>query len=381
MKKYYMIFIIFTLFSCVEEYDPKITGEKNMLIVEALMTDKLEPYEVNLSRSISLNEFNQVIHERNAIVVISDLNGNETTLKEVSAGKYESNPSELQGELGKDYVLTIYTDDGKIYESDPVILVDVVDIDSVSISYREEFNFEKRRLEESVDINVTTKEWGAGDEYYLKWDYIETSKLVPTYSVMNRPEMPPNRPCYNIEKNSEIITDNTTLYSTNKISNKRIRSLSEDDTKPYFGYSIQIRQIALNEAVYQFWQMLEENTEENGDLFDNIPFNPISNITCVNDQSTKVFGYFNASRVAEKRISFDPPVFGIYFNNVYDNCVLRALGSDAFNKYLSGHNLDSLDVYVYDQVGDTIMFLTKQSCIDCSVNSTTIEKPDYWNFD
>jgi len=382
MKKYYLIFALFTLVSCVEEYEPQITGENNMLIIEAMMTDKNEPYEVSLTRSIKLNDFDEIIYEKNAVVVISDQNGNSSTLTEVSDGKYQSNPSELIGELGISYTLTIYTEDGKIFESDPVTLIDVVDIDSVFITYREEYNYEINRMEKGIDINVSTKEWTEDEEYLLKWDFIETSKLVPKYSVMSRPEIPPNRPCYNIEKNNEIITDNTAAYTTNKITKKRIVSFNDDDTKPYFGYSILVRQVALNEAVYQFWEMLEENIEENGDLFDKIPFNPVSNINCVNDEKTKVFGYFNASRVSEQRFSFKPPVFGIYFNNIYDQtCGLISYDLEAFHNYLEGNNMDSTDVYVYDYTSGVIMFLKNKSCVDCSVNATTIQEPDYWIFD
>ena len=240
---------------------------------------------------------------------------------------------------------------------------------------------ETSKLEKGIDINISTKEWSADEEYLLKWDYIETSKLLPTYSVMGRPDMPPNRPCYNIENNTEIITDNTILYSTNKIEKKNIISFNDDDTKPYFGYSLLIRQIALNEAVYQFWQMFEENTEENGDLFDEIPFNPLSNISCISDENTKVFGYFNASRVSEKRISFEPPVFDIYFNNIYNKCTPLAYSFEDFQTYLSVFNKDSMDVYVYDKTEESILFFTDRFCVDCALSSTTVEKPDYWNFD
>lgn len=382
MKKYYLLSIILALFSCVEKYEPEIIGEENMLIVEALITDKAEPYKVTLTRSNKLNDSYKVIYEQNAIVVISEENGNSTTLIETSPGNYQSNPDELRGALGKAYILTIYTDDGKTYESDPVILVDVVDIDSVFITYREEFNYDVNKLEKGIDINVSTKEWSPDEEYFLQWTYTETSKLVPTYSAMGRPDIPPLRPCYNIENSSEIITENTSLIFKNKINKKKIVSYNDDDTKPHFGYSILVRQLALNESVYQFWQMLEENTEENGDLFDEIPFNPISNITCISDEKTKVFGYFNASRVSEKRLSFIPPIYDMHFVNIYDKkCGLLYYDEDDFDDYLNVFGYDSTDVYIYDISGGQVMFFTNRFCVDCAVSSTTLEAPDYWIFD
>ena len=382
MKKNVKIIILpiaLLLFSCVEKYESNISGNNNFLIIEGMITDLSEPNEVVLTRTVDLNDKISIIFETNAIVTISDDLGNTTILNEISEGRYITDPNEFIGKPDVNYTLTINTIDGNIYESDPVSLMDVVEIDSVFTTSNIGFNYTTGQQEFGIDINVATKPWSEEDEYFLKWDYIETWKLFPTYSVMNNPEIP-HVPCYNIIKSSTIITDNTSQYSTNKIDKKQILYINENEYKPYFGYSIMVRQTALNESVYQFWKMLEENTQNNGNIFDKIPYNAISNIYCKNNDDVKVFGYFNASKVSEKRLSFKPPVFGIKFRNFYNSCTPISYTLDDFQIFIQAAHVDSSDVFVYDFVEDKILFFFNRECVDCSQSATTTIKPTYWPY-
>lgn len=253
MKKYFWSSIVLLLFSCTEKYNRNISEDNNYLIIEGMITNLAESNVITLTRTSALNNENTIMYEKNATVEISDNKGNKISLNEVSPGKYHTNPSGFVGEIGASYVLLITTESGDVYESDPVLLNDVVDIDSVFVTLNREFDYSANIYKTGIDINISTKEWREKDQYYLKWDFIETWKLFPTYYAENRDDIP-HVPCYNIKKGSEIVTDNTSLYSSNKIAKKRVAYLSETDYKPYFGYSILIRQTALNESVWQFWK-------------------------------------------------------------------------------------------------------------------------------
>ncbi len=378
-KKWIIVVFLLALFSCVEKYESNIDGGSNFLVVEAEITNLDESYKVKLSRTAGLRE-NNIINETGATVEIESGGSVVATLTETSEGLYETNPAEFVGNIGNRYVLNIYTSDGEIYESDAVLLNQVVSIDTIYFALGEKENFSDGTVLKTVDIIADTKDWKPNTDYYFKWEYVETYKLFPTYSVMNRPEIP-HIPCYNIIKNDEIIIDQASTYSENKIQNKKLYSILENETKPYFGYSVSVRLISLNESVYQFWEMLKENTEENGSIFDNIPYNAKSNIHCVTDDDKKVFGYFNASEVSEKRISFNPPIFDIKFYNYYDKCNPFTKGELAFLQFLQTMNLDSTEVYIYDRVDDNIIFFVDRECVDCSQSSTTTVMPDYWPFD
>lgn len=379
MQKKWIIIFLFSLFSCVEKYESNIVGETDFLVVEAEITNLNEPYKVKLSRTTSLNS-NTIVYENGATVEIEASSGNTTTLTPKSEGVYETNPMEFVGSIGDSYILRIYTSDGEMYESDPVVLNEVIELDEVYFALGEQENFDDGTVLKTVDIIANTKTWGNDSEYYFKWEYVETYKLFPTYSVMDRPEIP-HVPCYNIIKNDEIIIDNSSLFSENKIQNKKLFSILENETKPYFGYTVSVRLVSLNESVFQFWKMLKESTENNGDMFDNIPYNAKSNIHCVTNDDKKAFGYFNASEVSEKRISFDPPIFDLKFSNYYDKCVPISKGYLAFLQFLQLMHMDSSDVYIYDMVEEDIVFFIDRECVDCSQTSTTTEMPDYWPFD
>lgn len=376
IRKWIILIFLITLFSCVEKYENDVVRDSNFLIVEAEITNLNEPYYVKLTRTTSLNS-STIIKETGADVEIETSDGNTVILSETSEGVYETNPADFNGEFGKSYVLTIYTSNGDIYQSESVVLNPVVELDTAYFALGELEDFNNETPLKTVDIIANTKEWNTDDEYYLKWEYVETYKLFPKYYV---PEIP-HIPCYNIIKNDEIIVDHTTSYSVNKIQNKKIYSILETDTKPYLGYTVSVRLISLNQSVYEFWKMLKENNVDNGSVFDDIPYNARSNVHCITNDDKKVFGYFNASEVSEKRISFQQPIFGIKFYDYYNKCIPITKGQVAFLQFLQTMNLDSTEVYIYDRVDDNIIFFVDRECVDCSQSSTTTVMPDYWPYD
>ena len=382
IMKTILLFVLFVLAftSCINEYEYEVKEFDNVLIVQGLITNSDEPSKVVLTRTVNLNDPDAILYESDAAVEISDNKGNTETLKETSTGVFETSGLSIKGEIGNEYLLTIYTSDGSIYESDPVTLRPVPDIDSVYLEYKEIYSYEDSKTTKGVSISVTTGEWEEDANYYLKWDYEETWKVLPRWWVEDLSI--PHIPCYNIALNSDINIANTALYTSSQINKKEILFIEKDSYKPFYGYSILVKQYSMNESVYQFWKMMEENIENEGFLYDKIPYNAISNIQCINDEKKRVFGYFDASGIVHKRAHFISPVFGIKFANEYDEKCSMASGRETgFEEYLKRRNIDPDHIFIV-AIDDGWIFYTKQRwCVDCSVNSTTTEKPDYWIYD
>ena len=362
--------------SCVKEYEHEVKEFDNVLIIQGLITNSDKPSTVVLSRTVNLNNPEAILYESDAVVEISDNNGNSETLKEISTGVFETSVDGIMGIIDREYTLTVYTSDGSIYMSEPVILRSVPDIDSVNLEYKEMYSYEESEMTNGVNISVVTSEWEEDTDFYLKWDYIETWKVFPRNWVEDLSI--PHIPCYNIAYNADINIDNTALYSSGKI-NRDIIFIDENSYKPFYGYTILIKQYSMNESVYQFWRMLEENIENEGFLYDKVPYNTVSNIQCVNNDEKEVFGYFDASSIVEKRIYFISPEFGIKFPNEYDDkCRLTKMDIDLFELY---YERITAPIYIISTDMGEVVFTGKRWCVDCSVNSTTTEKPNYWIYD
>ena len=57
---HHIIFFLFLILfnSCITEFTPKSEGEKEVLVVQGLITDQPEHYTVKLSKSLPLGETN-----------------------------------------------------------------------------------------------------------------------------------------------------------------------------------------------------------------------------------------------------------------------------------------------------------------------------------
>ncbi|GEM_PF-2422384 len=392
MKSYRKILlsfiVIITFQTCIEPFDHKIQDYDDLLIVQGIITNQKGPHKVLLTRTLSLNT-EDMKYETDAIVTIQDKNGNVEILTEDSPGHYTTR-SDFFGEIDNEYQLTIETSDNNVYLSEPVKLRKGPDIENVFTDYREVYSFENDKYEKGIDIKLNTEEFNDDEKIYLKWDYIETWEIKQKWNAKEvnftdfsdveyfRMDQTERKSCWKDDYSYDILLDELSSYQTNNIKNKVIVHLSETSPKPYYGYSILINQYTINKSVYEFWKFLKENNIDNGSVFDNIPYNPASNIeSCNNDLN--VYGYFDATYLSQKRVHLKSPIENVEFVDFNENCNLHVMSIDSFL------NAQPNPAYALRVSGDfsiekTIVYSGQRYCVDCSLVSTTEEKPLYWIF-
>lgn len=372
----YFLFISF-VFSCTEPYNRDLESYEQSLVVEGMITTEDGPYTVKIKNTVPLSK-DTLIVERNAVVTISDNEGNYASLNEVSPGVYKTSANGIKGKVGNEYILTIRTEEGNKYQSNPVKLREGPGIDSVFATKGTNVSYETGDTTKGIHINVTTKEWNNKEDYYLRWEYEETWKVRPIYYDIDTQPYE-TEPCWNIGYNTDIILENTNTYTANKIERKPLLFLSKNSGKPYRGYSLLVKQYVINKSVYQFYKMLEENNEENGNIFDNVPYNAVSNIECCNNGDKKVFGYFDAADIDSRRTHFVQPVKGMWFRdavNIEKQCLTPL--------YMNAKDFRNTNfrrpVYVVGR-DSVVSYFHNKACVDCSVYATTTEKPSFWDYD
>lgn len=389
MKKIVYIFISLTIIfnCCTEPFEHKINDFDDILVVQGLLTNNAGPYSVFLSKTLSLDSDSAIFVE-DAIVIVIDQLGNVETLAEKSPGHYITS-SGFKTVIGNEYQLHIETNDNLEYISDPVKLIQGPSIDSLYTVYREEYDFENNVNRKGVDIRINTENWDQGpDDYYFKWDYVETWELDQRWEgkqivyadwsqLVEYRGGSSSKECWKFDYSSDIILANSSDYSSNSIIQKSINYLREDNYKPHYGYSILVKQFIINKQVYDFWKFLRENNTDNGSVLDNIPFSPGSNIECVNDDK-KVFGYFDASYRSEKRLNIITPIEEVNFPSINEKCKSTSMKIKDYKEA----SLGSLPIFALniDLVGGYITFTHQSFCVNCMAIADTETTPSYWIF-
>jgi hypothetical protein len=353
--------------SCITPFIPKASDNKEMIIVDGLITDQPGRNTIKLSRSLPLGTRNAPLPVKGCIVTVTDDLGNSFNFTESVAGTYTSDSAEFQGSIGRSYTLHINTNsysNNHNYESYPMEMKSVPPIDSVyyekvTITESDNGNY----MEEGCQVYLDTHDPTNQCKFY-RWEFVETWEFHLYFSV-------PNRICW-ISANSELINiknisvlekDNITRYPLYFISNQTDRLLVK--------YSILVNQYSLNEEEYLYWEQLQKLSEKVGSLYDIIPSSVTNNIYCLDDPNEKVLGYFSVSANSSKRIFIKDHFRGLVNKYTADYCYADTIVK---NGPISGLNQS---VWLVGETFNSWIVTSGEGCADCTVRGTNI-RPDFW---
>jgi hypothetical protein len=98
--------------------------------------------------------------------------------------------------------------------------------------------------------------------------------------------------CYDC---SQIASDE--LVNGRELRKKFIARVPYDNTNPYY---LAIKQYSISEEVYRFWNIVQQQAQNTGGLFDVTPKSIRGNMESISDANEEVLGVFSASDVHEK---------------------------------------------------------------------------------
>ena len=381
---------LFLLFNrCVEPFMPVLDDNDavNLLVVEGLITNETGAFGVSLTSTVPVyNNDPNVIDEyqpvTGAVVQIIDDRGNTYLLVENRAGWYETENKDLKGIPGYTYTLLINTIVGNQYESLPVLMKEVPDIDTVHFEELSHTYFDQETPYDENRLNILVDTRAPGDEIaYFKWDFEETWEFeMPGYVLVGHgtgPYAPPpsmesidmefeKKHCWVSESSSSILIKSTIDSPSNEIRNFVLQSIGPPDDRLNIKYSILVKQYVINRDLYNFFNLLRESNKETGGIYEKTPAQIIGNIRCC-DGSKQALGYFMVSAVKTKRIFISPDEHGVVNGTAYGNC---------------GWTTDKpryQPVYLYGTYGneDTQVWSSNKYCTDCRIRGTNIQ-PDFW---
>lgn len=378
MKNTIIYILILFLGACTEPYYQETPDYEEMLIIYGRITDQDEKYTVELTRAMGLYDENvsdEELYETGAVVMITDNSGNTETLVEEEPGTYRTSGNNIIGTYGESYTLRIITDDGEEYESEPVSLIIGPELDTVYTEYNELYSFESQEYVKGFGVKINTGQFPEKSKnYYLKWEYEEIWQLTPYWNT----QYFDHDHCWITEQSNNILIFNTEDIDNNQLNDISILNINENNYRLYEGYSVLIRQYVIGESEYEFWRIMKQNIMDNGGIMDNVPYNPVGNISCTSNPEKKVLGFFSAASVSGKRTFFPNPMYEIEFPTFNERCKSTRVSLRYYN-YLK--EKQTLYVVHFDELLEEVVFTRQRYCVDCSVieNSKVVE-PDYWNY-
>jgi len=362
--------------NCVQEFNPKPQSYENLLVIDAILTDGEDPFEVKLSRSIPLDTTGFVGETRASVSLITE-EGEQYNLMETIPGVYQYQGI-IGAEVGKSYQLKIQTQNGNQYESEFVTMRNTPAIDSVT------YKFEPRESAGQIGIQlyVNTHDPTNNTNYY-RWEWDETWIFFTPYNsniywedgqILNREER--INICWKFHESSAIDIASTKNLTVDRISDHPLLYVSSETDRLQTKYSVRVKQYGLSETSYNYWRELKNATENLGTLFDPQPSIVQGNYRNINDDSDLVLGYFDATTVSEQRIFVnrrDLPSFRVpnYYAQCTDSIVSRGQIPDMVR-----------DLYVLveetiNDFGAPVFIMSSRFCIDCTLYGTN-KRPDYW---
>ncbi len=352
---------------CVTKYLPEITDQKNLLVVEGMITDNPESYSIKLSISQPLGEATTRNPLQGAVVTVTDDLGNLYNFFEKSPGIYKSDSTKFTGIPGRRYSLHINTysesTNYNTYESYPVELKQVPKIDSLYYEKVTTGIDEYNHDIQCAQIYLDASDNGENCRYF-RWSYSETWKFQLHWDV-------PNFTCYRTENSYVINLKNTSTLSENRINKYPLYFVDNSTDRLSVAYSINVSQYSLNQDEYEYWEKVRSVSENVGGLYDIVPASITGNVHCVEEPSQAVLGYFSVCGKTSKRLFIKDHFTGQ--KNFYADCVSDTL--------TDGGTIPGLGSYVWilmiHQMNPFYIIITyKQGCADCTTRGV-LAKPDF----
>lgn len=366
-------FLLLAAAGCKQSYTPPAQKTNiNLLVVDGMLNSAAGGVSnFRLSRTQKIGDSaGAYTPELQAQLTILGSSGDSYSFLEQGNGLYTTaalslNPTEK-------YQVQITTHDGSKYLSDPVPVLTSPPIDSLSWNPKDSVG--------DVTVSINTHDPTNNSHYYY-WTYVETWE----YHTVEQAQLElvnglifytdstnQTYACWRTQASTAILLGNSTTLGQDRISQAPLIVIPQNDQRLSVRYSILASQSLLTQAGYQYWQILQKNTENLGTLFDPQPSQLSGNYHCVTNPNEAVIGYLSAGTTQQQRL-FVPGLQKQDTSPPY--CPLQSTPINQTNYQLYDYSDPSYAPYYFMGMST---ILTRKQCIDCRVQGGTTQKPTFW---
>ncbi len=388
----YLIAVI-SITGCKVPYNPPATtAVSNYLVVEGLINITDSTY-IKLSRTVNISSAAALKPELKATLTIESNTGNSYALTELGNGSYAAPPLNLSST--NQYRLRIKTSNGSQYVSDFDQTKVSPPIDSITF-----------KATTDLKIYANTHDPANLTRYY-RWDFTEAWEFHSNFDsqyVSDGLKISIRTPaqqifdCYTGDASNNIALGTSIQLSQDVITGALVNTIAPDVEKIGVKYSILVKQYALTKEAYDYWTLLQKNTEQLGSIFDSQPSASIGNIHGVTNPAEIVIGYISAGTVTSNRIFIvkktqlpnwlTTPFYSICDADSLDCCPPPGSAPNTHppttNEYVNFNSpfflsYSLLQIPIYPVIGSTGpgWLAANASCVDCTLRGSKTP-PAYW---
>ena len=377
-----IIMFLLILSGCLDPYEPPVSKETvDFLVVDGHINASSGIATVKLSRGVSLGDEGAAPVVSDALVKITGSDGIVTVLPSVAPGRYEvSSYFQFQNS----YRLSVGLQNGQSYVSDWITLQRNYPVENL----RWEADDENLKFYTSVSVpdNGT---------YYFRYEYEETYEYRSVFqsdwlfagSGFAYRDITENiSTCWKVNSSSGELLASTEGLSQNVISDFNVLRIPKGDRRLWFGYSLKVKQYALDQQAFEYRENLRKVSESLGGLFDPIPFSVTGNIRpdsdndgepdSENSDSNRVLGYFAGGEITNSRINirnFELP--SGYYGTQSTTCAEAYVGISDFQSIV-GRDVN-LTRAQYQGLAIIGFYYAIPACTDCRLEGGVPLKPLY----
>lgn len=368
----YGLLLMMLFAACRQAYEPPvITAPNRFLVVEGVInTTPASRTTITLSRTRNLVDTIVTDPVQGALVRIESGAGIAYTLTEQTNGQYVS--AQLSLNPNESYRLRISAG-GSEYNSEYVQAKATPAIDSITW-----------KQDKDVIIYANTHDPSNNARYY-RWDFTETWQYRAFYETMlgvsnglifYRDATNQVYNCWSTADATQIALGTSIRLAQDVIDHAQVTKIPQHSQKIGIRYSILVRQYALTEDAYKYWEILQKNTQQLGTLFDAQPSQLKGNIRNAANASEPVIGFVSASSVQEKRLFIDNSSLVDWTSTVDGpDCQLKDTPQNPVN-YLIYNYPDTAYAPYYFVTG--AIMLAQKICLDCTRRGGTNQRPSFW---
>lgn len=298
--------------SCTEIYTPKIDSRAQALVVEGLITNETGPFTIKLSKASLYNSTSTVSYVTGAKLSINDNQNQTFSLTDNGNGNYIT-PDNFQPKIGITYTLHIETVNGNIYESNPQELMAPQSYDSIyGIHSDSQYIGLDNQLKTVFGSNIVMnmfKSVAATDSFPL-------CRFSPTITVQYEYWEPSDSAWFWIHKcwksiplnDTENLTEDKSHSASANITGHLLcftpvlmegYGMAEPIGLVDIHYYLRINQYTINRDTYDFYTEANKQLTTSGKIFDPITSQLKGNMSCMNNPSETVLGFFEVSSVTK----------------------------------------------------------------------------------
>jgi hypothetical protein len=370
--RYVFYLLLFILLCCKKPYSPPASSTPNSyLVVEGIINSGNDSTVIILSKTVQLTSktiYNPVLGA--TVTVEGEQNGVYYLIDNTNSGHYRSLYS-LNLSPSQKYRLRI-VNGNRQYLSDFVAAKLTPPIDSVGYNI----------LNGDVNVYVNTHDPANNTRYY-RWDYDETWQFHSKYQSafvadtvldMVVPRTPEQQVynCFGNDVSPNVIINSTAQLAKDIVYQNSVVQIPLSSEKVETRYSILLRQYALTQEAFQYYQALKKNTEQLGSIFDAQPSELTGNIHCTTDPGEPVLGYVAACNIQSKRIFISHSDLPGDVQTIYPyDCEVDTA-------------MDAYDTFIVKPVSVVPILAAKKGysyssipCVDCTFRGVT-KAPPWW---